>query len=143
MKSYHKCLALVLFAFLFLVLFMISPLNKYSKKLDQQTEKGHLFLRSLTAQDVANWIQWAYEQMIRYEQEHKEGHVYIDDDNLPKELKNLGLLRLYVSTDMVVLIWVGGMGNTSLNIRRESDGTFRVVAWFTDELSKELWHDFK
>ena len=115
------------------------PLLRYGRLVKQQEKVGQRFMQSLSEKDLDGWVHWADEKMSCYERDHKADCVSIANKDLPMELRRINVLRLDMSTNIITLVWVGGMGNTSLQFRKERDGTMRVVAWYTDESSRELY----
>ena len=109
-------------------------------KWDKQMQIGDEYMNSLTDNEIQVWIQ-------RTQNYLKDAPTNLMDDQIPPDLKKLGIIKVEVGgvvgpvddMDVVDYVWLAGMDNTSLLVKKLNDGTFQVTAFYNMYSNRVIW----
>lgn len=105
-----------------------------------QQDKGEDFIKSLTKNDLENFIPWIDGLLISGSDVQE-----VSDGDVPKSLSDGGALRVVrIPPNIVVISWLGGLDHTELIFEKENEhGSYTVRAVYSDENQEVLFEDLK
>src|ERR1700675_1081739 len=105
-----------------------------------QMDMGTTYMKSLTEADVRPWIERTKKLLAEYDpSSHPIGVYGFGAKPIPTELEQLKIIRIDILQDQVRYVWMGGMDHTELEVDRLPDGSFRLVAHYSDAKSDVIW----
>lgn len=117
--------------------FLIYVLSVMSAGWSEQMDVGIAYMESLTEDDVPYWIGISQDYLA---QPCLPDCWEFLDDEVPADLRDLGIIHVRIYGNDVYYGWLGGMEHTHLLVSQESDGSFSLIAHHNDEIpSKVLW----
>lgn len=107
--------------------------------LNSQMHKGQQFMDPMNSSDFSWWESRTKEFLKEYDLQ-KDPMYWYEGSIIPKDLSDLGILRIDIYKDSICYVWAGGMDHTYLDVVRNSDGTFYFRGRY-DEKSEKILHD--
>src|ERR1700733_11126157 len=99
----------------------------------KQINAAKKYMDSLTDKDIQTWIQRSQKLL---KEDNPTDFVARD---APPDLQQFGIEGIEESTDFVDYVWIGGMGDTSLDVEWMSNGNFQVIAVYTPYSNRVIW----
>jgi hypothetical protein len=105
-----------------------------------QMDTGSTYMKSLTEEDIRQWIARTEKYLAEYQPgTHSIGVYGLGGKPVPTDLQELKIIRIDILQDQVRYVWMGGMDHTELEVDRLPDGSFRLVAHYNDYKSQVIW----
>lgn len=104
--------------------------------LGSQMEAGRIYMDSLNEKNIEAFTQRSEKLLASH-----TTYTSIDDEFLPEDLTALKIIRVDVlPPETVYFVWAGGLDHTYLEVHKQSNGDYRVTAYYQDEEpSRQLW----
>ncbi|MEO1093712.1 MAG: hypothetical protein AAFX01_02280 [Cyanobacteria bacterium J06638_28] len=127
----------LLLAYIGYMVFIVSTLiTGWSEQMDT----GIAYMESLTEHDVPYWIEISQDYLAQPCLAASTGCPILIEDEIPSDLRDIGIMSVRVHQDEVYYVWLGGMDHTYLLVSQEPDQSFSLIAHHNNEIpSKVLW----
>lgn len=127
----------LLLAYIGYMIFIVSTLTTDWR---EQMDTGIAYMESLTEHDVPYWIGISQNYLAQPCLAASTGCPILIEDEIPADLRDLGISSIRVSQDEVYYVWLGGMDHTYLLVRQEPNQSFSLIAHHNDETPPDvLW----
>ncbi|MCX6898652.1 MAG: hypothetical protein NT105_08140 [Verrucomicrobia bacterium] len=135
MKLKHPVAIGFALAGLLIVVGVSIPVYNFIAPIERQMKAGRKYMDSLTEPDIQRWIERTKVYLAGYDpQKPTIGSMLV-----PPDLKALKIIRIDVTQDRVVYVWMGGFDHTDLAVERLQDDGFKVTANYDDKRSRVIW----
>ncbi len=127
-------------------LFIVGPICFLIGHTEYQMRKVGNYFDSITEENVPVWIERTEKYLQQYDLNSLNdpnswgvGINILYGEHVPTDLKELGIIEIYIQEDSVEYIWIGGFEHTSLEIKKDGKRGFIFTAKYNNFKSKVIW----
>jgi hypothetical protein len=134
-KVFFTIGGLIILALIICVIYVFLFVGGFIYTGQKQMNTGKKYMDSLTDKDIQIWIH----RTQKYLDEYDPNAYVIGAKPVPDDLKQLKILRIDELSNQVDYVWMGGLDHTEMDVRRQTDGSFQLIAMYNDESNRVIW----